>query len=55
MDSIYVNFDGESKKLIKKLAKNGEKFNNLIIKLEMAKKNMGIDSLMEVFSEEIKK
>lgn len=56
MESSCVNFDDESKKLIKELAKVGDKFNNLINKLKLAKENMSTDSgLVESFSEEIKK
>ena len=56
MESSCINFDIESKKLIKELAQGGEKFNNLINKLKIAKENMNTDSgLIEVFSEKIKK
>jgi len=40
MESPYKNFDKESSKVIKELAEEGEKFNNLVAKLNSAKENL---------------
>lgn len=56
MESTYNDFDEESKKVIKELAKEGEKFNNLINKLQIARES--IDKRVKfdkVLTEEIKK
>lgn len=40
MELYYDKFDNESKKLIKELVKESEKFNNLIDKLKAARKTI---------------
>jgi len=50
------NFDDESRKLIEELAKEGEKFNNLINKLQTASKTVDKKGeLIEALTEEVKK
>ena len=56
MEIYCENFDGESKKLIEELAKDSEKFNILIKKLQTARNTINKKSeLIESLTEEIKK
>lgn len=56
MESIYNDFDKESKKVIKELAKEGEKFNSLINKLQIARDTINNKTeLKGALTEEIKK
>jgi hypothetical protein len=55
MESTYNDFDEESKKVIKELAEEGEKFNTLINKLQIARDIIDKGELKRTLSEEIKK
>jgi len=56
MELYYDKFDNESKKLIKELVKENEKFNNLINKLKAARKIIYKNSkTIQLTTEEVKK
>jgi len=56
MELNYSEFDGESKKLIKELSKENDKFNKLITKLQNSKNSINSKSEPKVaIKEELKK